>query len=56
YVHCDIRLPNIVLVPDISDYRYILIDFEHGSKGGLEATEHLKDWDNATLTKNNSTI
>ncbi|CAG8492095.1 6527_t:CDS:2 [Funneliformis caledonium] len=31
------------------------VDFPvaHGSEGGLEISEHLKDWDNATLTKNN---
>ena len=53
YVHRDIRISNIVFVPNIRNYRYTLIDFEHGSADGLEASEGLMDWDGATLTSNN---
>src|SRR6185369_2803904 len=53
YVHCDIWISNIVFVPNIRDYKYALIDFEHGSTDGLEASEYLMDWDGATLTSNN---
>jgi hypothetical protein len=50
YVHCDIRLPNIVFVPD-EEYKYILIDFENSNSSGFSPSEFLKDWDNRTLNK-----
>ncbi|CAG8504206.1 7531_t:CDS:1, partial [Paraglomus occultum] len=53
YVHRDIRISNVVFVPNIRNYRYALIDFEHGSADGLEASERLMDWDGATLMSNN---
>jgi serine/threonine protein kinase len=51
YVHRNIRLQNILFVPGVTDYKYVLIDFEHASMDGLEVSERLKDWDNATLTR-----
>ncbi|GBC04254.1 hypothetical protein RclHR1_05590009 [Rhizophagus clarus] len=53
YVHRDIRLPNILFVPGVANYKYVLIDFEHANVGGLLVSEQLKDWDNKTLTKGN---
>ncbi|CAG8668424.1 1238_t:CDS:2 [Funneliformis mosseae] len=50
YVHRDIRLSNILFVPGVTEYKYVLIDFEHSNLDGLEVSEHLKDWDNSTLT------
>ncbi|CAB4445890.1 unnamed protein product [Rhizophagus irregularis] len=53
YVHRDIRLANILFLPGVRDYRYILTDFEYGNASGLKVSERLKDWDDSTLTKNN---
>ncbi|GES95131.1 hypothetical protein RCL_jg19337.t1 [Rhizophagus clarus] len=53
YVHCDIRLPNIVFVPGIEDYKYVLIDFEHSNISGFSPSENLRDWDRRTLNKKN---
>ncbi|GBB97243.1 hypothetical protein RclHR1_02950002 [Rhizophagus clarus] len=53
YVHCDIRLPNIVFVPGVENCKYVLIDFEHSNKSGLSPSEHLRDWDHRTLNKKN---
>ncbi|CAB4394132.1 unnamed protein product [Rhizophagus irregularis] len=53
YVHCDIRVPNIVFVPGVEDYKYVLIDFEHSNTSGFSPSELLKDWDSRTLNKKN---
>ncbi|GES74974.1 hypothetical protein RCL_jg13042.t1 [Rhizophagus clarus] len=53
YVHRDIRLPNILFVPGVANYKYVLIDFEHANVGGLVVSEQLKVWDIKTLTKGN---
>ncbi|POG65506.1 hypothetical protein GLOIN_2v1781656 [Rhizophagus irregularis DAOM 181602=DAOM 197198] len=53
YVHRDIWLANILFLPGVRDYRYILTDFEYGNASGLKVSERLKDWDDSTLTKNN---
>ncbi|CAG8668440.1 1239_t:CDS:2 [Funneliformis mosseae] len=36
------ELPNVVFVPGVNDYRYVLIDFEHGSEGGLKVSERFE--------------
>ncbi|RGB41957.1 hypothetical protein C1646_751569 [Rhizophagus diaphanus] len=53
YVHCDIRLPNIVFVPGVEDYKCVLIDFEHSNMSGFSPSELLRDWDGRTLNKKN---
>lgn len=53
YVHRDIQLSNILFVPGVTDYKYILIDFEHADIDGLEVSERLREWDDLTLTKDN---
>ncbi|CAB4374878.1 unnamed protein product [Rhizophagus irregularis] len=53
YVHCDIRVSNIVFVPGVEDYKYVLIDFEHSNTSGFSPSELLKDWDSRTLNKKN---
>ncbi|RHZ62043.1 hypothetical protein Glove_344g93 [Diversispora epigaea] len=53
YVHCDIRLPNIIFIHGVTNYKYVLIDFEHANLGDFKVSERLKDWDNNTLTKKN---
>ncbi|CAI2188834.1 10756_t:CDS:2 [Funneliformis geosporum] len=35
YVHRNIQLSNILFVAGVTDYKYVLIDFEHASIGGL---------------------
>jgi hypothetical protein len=51
-VHRDIRLPNILYVPDADEgFRYVLIDFEHAGYNKEKISGGwLKDWDNGTLT------
>ncbi|CAG8742424.1 18019_t:CDS:2 [Rhizophagus irregularis] len=52
YVHRDIRIPNIVFVPEHHDnFRYVLIDFEHGGMNKQKPGENLNGWDANTLTK-----
>ncbi|RHZ81095.1 hypothetical protein Glove_123g107 [Diversispora epigaea] len=53
YVHRDIRLPNILFIHGVTNYKYVLIDFEHTNVGGLVVSEWLKDWDDNTLTNKN---
>ena len=51
YVHRDVRLPNIIKIPDQPPRTsYVLIDFEHGGKTGQKGLVRLKDWDDGTLT------
>ncbi|CAG8636875.1 7798_t:CDS:2 [Paraglomus occultum] len=50
FVHCDIRLPNIVYDNHAQDgYKYILIDFEHGLHAGTHVNITLNEWDENTL-------
>ncbi|RIA97183.1 hypothetical protein C1645_814424 [Glomus cerebriforme] len=56
YVHYDIRLSNIVFVPGVKDYKYVLIDFEHSNISGFSPSEYLKDWDGRTLNNKNNYI
>ena len=52
YVHRDIRIPNIVFVPEPHDnFRYVLIDFEHGGTNRQKPSEILNGWDQDTLTR-----
>jgi len=51
FVHRDIRLPNILYVPDSPENsKYVLIDFEHGGYDKQKPNEPLRDWDENTLT------
>ena len=51
FVHRDIRLPNILYVPDSSENsKYVLIDFEHGGYDKQKPNGPLRDWDENTLT------
>jgi serine/threonine protein kinase len=59
YVHCDIREPNILMVPEDIPTRfskYILIDFEEGRQAGLIWDKGLlADWDDTTLDADHTT-
>jgi hypothetical protein len=51
FVHRDIRLPNVVYVPESPDkFNYVLIDFEHGFSNRRACNERLSGWDDNTLT------
>ncbi|GES88402.1 hypothetical protein RCL_jg5311.t1 [Rhizophagus clarus] len=51
FVHRDIRLPNVVYVPESPDkFNYVLIDFEHGFYNRRACNEKLSGYDDNTLT------
>jgi len=49
YVHHDIRIPNIIYVPNNDCSPFVLIDFEDGDYSGKSVEKDLKDWDEGTL-------
>ena len=52
FIHRDIWIPNIMFVPEPHDnFRYVLIDFEHGGIYKQKPGENLNGWDANTLTK-----
>ncbi|RIB22181.1 hypothetical protein C2G38_2174613 [Gigaspora rosea] len=51
FVHRDIRLPNILYIPgSCENFKYVLIDFEHGGFNKQKPGELLRGWDENTLT------
>ncbi|CAB4397779.1 unnamed protein product [Rhizophagus irregularis] len=51
FIHCDIRLPNVVYIPESPNkFNYVLINFEHGFYNRRTCNEKLSGYNDNTLT------